>query len=62
MTRFRDVLRTLTGKWVVTVDGSEFCQELFAEWRCEKLETQCKTVNNASCKKTFSNRKPTGDS
>ena len=54
MTRFRDVLRTLKGRWVVTVDGSDFCQKLFAEWHCERIETRSCTVNNARCTKLFS--------
>jgi len=51
MTRLRDILRTLKGHWVLTVDGSEFCQDLFKEWNYRRTECACQTVNNACCRK-----------
>ena len=46
MTRMRDVLRVIKGKWLLTVDGSDFCKNLFAEWHVREVWTKNKAVNN----------------
>ena len=45
MERFAEVLGTVKGQWVVTVDGSEFCQRLFARWKSRLVNTRSGTVN-----------------
>jgi len=46
MERLADVLGTIRGQWLLTVDGSEFCQQLFARWKCRLVNTRSGTVNN----------------
>lgn len=46
MCELRDVLRTIKGKWMVTVDGSDFCKKLFSEWHVREIETRNRTVNH----------------
>ncbi len=40
------VLSTLQGKWLLTVDGSKFCQKLFAKWTCRLVQTANHAGNN----------------
>lgn len=55
MTRLREVLRKIKGRWLLTVDGSEFCRELFKEWNCREVTTRNGAVNNGRVRgKTFS--------
>ena len=46
MRELRDVLQTIKGKWLVTVDGSEFCKKLFSEWNVREIETRNRAVNH----------------
>jgi len=39
------VLATLKGQWILTVDGSEFCQKLFSKWNCRLVHTRNRAVN-----------------
>lgn len=39
------VLASLRGKWLLTVDGSEFCQRTFARWNCRLVKTRNGSVN-----------------
>lgn len=45
MTAFRHSVESLKGRWVVTVDGSEFNRELFRDCRIEEVETKNRSVN-----------------
>jgi len=47
------VLPTLKGQWILTVDGSDFCQRLFSKWESRLVQTRNQTgnqrlVNNAT--------------
>jgi DNA adenine methylase len=46
LTDLRNALRTLKGKWVLTVDGSDFCRKLFREWDCYLFDMSNKCVNS----------------
>ena len=55
MRHLADVLTTLKGRWMLTVDGSEFCQKLFARWNCRLIQTRNQATNvRISGKATFS--------
>jgi DNA adenine methylase len=45
MRHLAEVLATLKGQWMLTVDGSKFCQKLFARWNCHLVETRNRSVN-----------------
>jgi DNA adenine methylase len=45
MERLATVLETIQGRWLLTVDGSEFCQRLFAKWNCRLTLTKSGLAN-----------------
>lgn len=45
MRHLAEVLATLKGQWILTVDGSEFCQKLFSKWKCRLITTRNRAVN-----------------
>ena len=45
MERLAEVLAALKGQWILTVDGSEFCQRLFGRWKSRLVNTRSGAVN-----------------
>lgn len=45
MERLAEVLGEVKGQWVLTVDGSEFCQRLFGRWKSRLVNTRSGGVN-----------------
>lgn len=53
VTEFRDKLRAVRGKWIVTLDDSEFNRALFKGCKIEGVETHNGCVNQAKCNQKF---------
>ena len=54
MERLAAVLADLKGQWVLTVDGSPFCQQLFSRWHCRRFDIRNGSVNHRLSSATFS--------
>lgn len=51
MRHLTQVLASVKGQWLLTVDGSAFCQRTFARWNCRLVKTRNGSVNQRLVKR-----------